>query len=92
MRLLGRYNGFGRTDHWARGLEGQPGKPLLHAIGSKEERLKWMLSRASELFSLVIEYVQRFADVAWLFAKQSLGYLTQAIGGEGLLEMQVHVR
>lgn len=60
---------------------------LLDVIGSREEGLKQIFSRASEHSSLIIEYVQRFGDFEGFFTKKNVAELTHAAGMEENLRL-----
>lgn len=53
---------------------------LLGVVGSEAEGLKQIFSAASEHSSLIIEYVQRFADFQGFFTQKNVGELTRAAG------------
>ena len=55
---------------------------LLQVIGSEQEGLKQIFSRASTHTSLIIEYVQRFHGFQGFFAKQNVADLTAAAGAD----------
>ncbi|MBU2755304.1 hypothetical protein HFU84_12130 [Acidithiobacillus sp. CV18-2] len=55
---------------------------LLQVIGSEQEGLKQIFSRASTHTSLIIEYVQRFHGFEGFFTKENVADLTAAAGTE----------
>ncbi|WP_308388401.1 hypothetical protein [Acidithiobacillus sp. AMEEHan] len=55
---------------------------LLQVIGSEQEGLKQIFSRASTHTSLIIEYVQRFHGFQGFFTKDNVADLTAAAGTE----------
>lgn len=58
---------------------------LLEVIGSEDEGLKQIFSAASEHSSLIIEYVQRFADFQGFFTRDNVAELTRAAGEDSEL-------
>ncbi|MEL5848339.1 MAG: hypothetical protein U7M05_03130 [Candidatus Igneacidithiobacillus chanchocoensis] len=68
-------------------------KFLLQVIGSEQEGLKQIFSRASEHTSLIIEYVQRFHGFQGFFTKDNVADLTAAAGvDESLRSLEQEAR
>lgn len=55
---------------------------LLEVIGSEEEGMKQIFSRASKESMIVTEYVQRFHQYPGFFTRKNVAYLTKAAAAE----------
>lgn len=55
---------------------------LLQVIGSEEEGIKQIFSKASKYSFLITEYVQRFNDYQGFFTKENVAFLTKAAGAD----------
>jgi hypothetical protein len=76
----GQTQGQPNIDYAVAALQGCGKDFLLDVIGSQEEGLKQIFSRASEHSALIVEYVQRFGDFQGFFTKDNVAELTQAAG------------
>lgn len=84
----GKRDGLEHIDFVVNGITSQGKKFLLDTIGSREEGLKQIFSRASEHSSLIIEYVQRFGDFEGFFTRDNVALLTAAAGAdEGVMRL-----
>ncbi|MDP3975993.1 MAG: hypothetical protein Q8P95_03685 [bacterium] len=59
---------------------------LLQVIGSKDEGLKQIFSRTSQLSYLITEYIQRYNGFQGFFTKKNVAFLTQAAGEDAALK------
>lgn len=82
----GYTQGQENIEHVVAAIRDQGKDFLLDVIGSKEEGLKQIFSTASEHSSLIVEYVQRFADFDGFFTRQNVAELTHAAGADEALQ------